>query len=632
MLKRIRKSAHNYVFKIIFILLAFVFVIGLGDFSQTNVNTIATIGKHKIFLNDFLQARQEENNQLDPNMPQSQRDMINYGVIMKMITQSLVKQESENLGIKIDPEIIVEYIKNDRNFYNNGVFDLESYKKTLEYNNLPEDKLLSVISNQIASRFLLDSLVVNLPLKATLSDYLLSYLSEKRQISLITIDMSRKNIPNFLEENLKNYYQKHQDEFKTKEYRSFSYLLIDPKDIKQNFKISEDDLINEYQENKEEYSLPETRDFYHFLAPNQEIANQVSEALKSGQIPSAVAKNFIDKKVVAEVFNNQPAQSFLSSLDLSLFSLNENDSPPPIKSELGWHVFKILKIHHKQYKSFSEAKNEINENLQYKIAEIEINNLLKTIEDDVASGANFQEIAKKNNIKAGEVEKISIDEEASKMNSMILSIAFETPENMESEITMLEPSGYAIVKVNEIIPESIQSFEEARERVKVKYLSQLKDEVALELTKALAEDPKKLISEKDNKFSLNEKLLQEILKPIYNKYEIAFIDSAVITLKKEDVVRPDIGPNNLPEKFVNNLFLLNLKQISAPEKLGEAKYAIAIVENIFNDKLDQAIHGQIKNITEGHYKNEIYDQYINYLKNKYNVKIYFDIISNYDAQ
>ena len=79
--------------------------------------------------------------------------------------------------------------------------------------------------------------------------------------------------------------------------------------------------------------------------------------------------------------------------DLSLFSLNENDSPPPIKSELGWHVFKILKINPKQYKSFSEARKEILENLQYKMAEMKINELLKVIEDDVASGANFQEIA-----------------------------------------------------------------------------------------------------------------------------------------------------------------------------------------------------------------------------------------------
>ncbi|MCT4635958.1 MAG: SurA N-terminal domain-containing protein [Rickettsiales bacterium] len=633
MLKKIRKSAHSYVFKILFVLLAFIFAIGLGDFSRNNASTVATVGNNKIFLSDFLQSRQQTNGNLS-DTTKSQKELINYSVMMKLITQNLIKQEYEKMGIKIAPEIIVKYIEEDSNFYNNGIFDLENYKKTLEYNNISEDKLLSIVSNQIASRFLLDSLIVNLPLKATLSDYLTNYLSEKRTISLLTVDMSRKNIKHFSEQNLDNYYQNNKNSFKTKELRSFSYLLIDPQYIKKEFKISEDELLKEYEENKEEYSLAETRDFYHFLAPSQEIANQISKEIKSGTSPETVAKNFIGKKVIAETFSNQPAQSFLSSLDLSLFNLGENDSTPPIKSELGWHVFKILKINHKQYKSFDEAKNELRENLLYKLAEIEMNDLVKTVEDDIASGANFKDIAQTNNIQAGEVEEISLDEKdsISNINSAILSLAFNTPEMEESEVTMLDPSGYAVVKVTKIFPERTQNFEEAREQAKTRYLSQLKDEITLEISTKLSENFNSIILEKNNKYQLDNKLVQELLKPIYNKYEIDFIDEAVITLKTEELVRPSIGTNNLPEDFVNKLFQLELKKPSLPEKIDNAKYAIASVENITSNKLDQNIYGQIGNISEVNYKNEIYDQYMNYLKKKYNVRIYFDIINSYDSQ
>lgn len=634
MLKRIRKSAHSYVFKVLFILLAFIFAIGLGDFSRNNTSTVATVGSHKIFLSDFLQSRQQTNGNLDPNTAKSQKEMINYSVMMKLITQSLVKQEYEAMGIKVAPEIIVKYIEGDSNFYNNGIFDLENYKKTLEYNNLSEDKLLSIVSNQIASRFLLDSLIVNLPLKATLSEYLTNYLSEKRSISLLTIDMSRKNIKNFSEQKLKDYHQNNENSFKTKEFRSFSYLLIDPQYIKKDFKVSEEDLLKEYEENKEEYSLAETRDFYHFLAPSQEIANQIYNEIKSGKNPELVAKSFIGKKVIAETFNNQPAQSFLSSLDLSLFSLNENDSTPPIKSELGWHVFKILKINHKHYKSFAQAKKEIRENLLYKLAEIEMNNLVKNVEDDVASGASFKEIAQANNIQAGEVEEISLDEKDSinNINSAILTLAFNTPEMEESEVTMLDPSGYAIVKVNKVFPERTQNFEEAKEQAKTKYLSQLKDEITLELASKLADNFNSIILEKNNEYYLSDKSVQELLKPIYDKYEISSIDEAVITLKPEELVRPAIGNNNLPENFVNQLFQLDIKKSSIPEKLDNAKYAIAQLDKITSNELDQNIYGQIGNLSEVNYKNEIYDQYMNYLKKKYNVKIYFDIINNYDSQ
>lgn len=634
MLKKIRKSAHSYVFKVLFILLAFIFAVGLGDFSRDNASTVATVGNHKIFLSEFLQSRHQTNGNLDSNIKKSQKDLINYSVMMKLITQNMIKQEYEGMGIKIAPEIIVKYIEEDSNFYNNGIFNLENYKKTLEYNNISEDKLLNIVSNQIASRFLLDSLIVNLPLKATLSDYLINYLSEKRSVSLLTVDMSRKNIMHFSEQNLENYYQNNKNSFKTKELRNFSFLLIDPKYIKKDFKVNEDELLKEYEENKEEYSLAETRDFYHFLAPSQEIANQISQELKSGKKPEVIAKDFIGKKVIAENFNNQPAQSFLSSLDLSLFSLNENDSTAPIKSELGWHVFKILKINHKQYKSFSEAKKEIRENLLYKLAEIEMNDLVKTVEDDISSGASFKDIAQTNNIQVGEVEEISLDEKdsISNINSAILRLAFNTPEMEDSEVTALDNSGYVVVKVTKIIPERIKTFEEAKEQAKAKYLAQLKDEITLELTNKLSENFKAIIIDKDNNYSLDGKLIQELLKPIYGKYEIDFIDEAVITLKTEELVRPSIGNNNLPEEFVNKLFQLEAKKQSVPEKLDNAKYAIASVQNITSDKLDQDIYSQIGNISEVNYKNEIYDQYMNYLKKKYNVKIYFDIINSYDSQ
>lgn len=634
MLKRIRKSSNNYVFKVIFILLAFIFAVSIGNFSQTNDSTVAKIGDHKILLSEFLQSRQKTKDHLDPNAPENQKELINYEVLMKLITQNLVKQESENMGIQISPEIVVEYIKSDNSFYNNGSFDLDSYKKTLEYNNLSEDNLLSIISNQIASRFLLDSLVINLPLKATLSNYLSSYLSEQRSVSLVTIDMSRKNLTNFSEQKLKDYYEKNQDSFKTKELRSFSYLLIDPKHIKKDFKINSDELTKEYEENKEEYSLAETRDFYHFLAPSQEIANQIHNEIQLGKNPEIVANNFIGKKVIAETFKNQPAHSFLSSLDLSLFSLNENDTPPPIKSELGWHVFKILKINHKQYKSFAEAKDEIRENLRYKLAEIKINDLIKNIEDDIASGATFKDIAKANNIQTGEIEKISFDEKNSlnKTNSAIIDLAFKTPEAEESEITMLEPSEYAIVRVNKIIPRMTQNFEEARDQAKARYLLQLKDEVALEIAKKLSDNPQEIILEKKEKYSLDNKLIQESLKEIYSKYKINSIDEAVITLKMENLVRPVIGRNELPESFVNNLFLLDLKNPYTPEKLDNAKYTIATVERITSNKLDKNIYDQISGMSEINYKNEIYDQYMKHLKKKYDVKIYFDVINSYDNQ
>jgi peptidyl-prolyl cis-trans isomerase D len=622
MLKKIRGSADHSIFKILFIILAIIFAISLGDFSSSKGHVVAIVGDEEITLSDFLQA----SHGADENMPEQQRDLFNYEIVVKLVTQSLIKQEAERLGIKIDPELAINFIKNDSRFYKDGVFDIETYKTLLEYNHLKEDTLLDTISSQIASKFLLDSLVASLPIKANLSNYLYSYLAEKRNVSLVSADMSKKNLKSVSDKELEEFYQKHKDSFRGKEYRSFSYLFIDPKEKQKQFTVLEEDLIKEYEENKEEYSLPETRDLYHFLAPNKEVASEVANLLKSGRKPEEVAKEFVGRKVIAEVFKNQPEQSFLSSLDLSLFNLHEDESTMPIKSELGWHVFKILKVNHRQYKDFSVAKKEIEENLRYKLSEIELNDLLKNIEDEVASGADFAEISKKNGVSFKNYNKISRDNK----DIEVINLVFELSEKEESDIITLEDGkGYALVKIDEIFPERALEFKEAKEAVKSQYLDELKITVTQEIANLLKDKATEIVI--DNK--LNTKSIDKLLHPIYQKHQISDLDKAVITIDSQEISRPEVSHSNLPVALVNNAFNTSANHTSQVEKLATAKYAFAIVNNIIADgKLAPNIDAQISKMSEVNYKNEIYDQYINYLKKKYNVETYFNVIKDYQNQ
>lgn len=622
MLKKIRGSADHSIFKILFIILAIIFAISLGDFSGSKDHVIAIVGDEEITLSDFLQA----SHGAAENMPEQQRDLFNYEVVVKLVTQSLIKQEAKRLGLKIDPELAISFVKNDNRFYKDGVFDIETYKTLLEYNHLKEDKLLDSISNQIASKFLLDSLVASLPIKADLSNYLYSYLAEKRNVSLVSVDMSMKNLKNVSDKTLEEFYQKHKNSFRSKEYRSFSYLFIDPKDTQKKFTVLEEDLIKEYEENKEEYSLPETRDLYHFLAPNKEVASEIANLLKSGRKPEEIAKEFVGRKVISEEFKNQPEQSFLSSLDLSLFNLHEDESTMPVKSELGWHVFKILKVNPRQYKDFSVAKKEIEENLRYKLSEIALNDLLKNIEDEVASGADFAEISSKNGVSFKKYNKISRDNK----DIEIVNLVFELADKEESDIISLENGkGYALVKIDEVFPERVLEFKEAKELVKSQYLEELKITVAQEIAKLLKDKAAEIVTE----HKLNTKLIDKLLYPIYQKYQISDLDKAVVTFDSQELSRPEVSNNNLPIALVSEAFNTPINQASQVEKLATAKYGFAIVNNIISDgKLASDLDAQISKMSEVNYKNEIYDQYINYLKKKYSVETYFNVIKDYQNQ
>ena len=640
MLERIRQIAHNPIFKIFFLILAAVFAFSLGDFNKSKHNNIvAIVGKEKISFEEFQKARNiaihnlNQQQHLTPQQAQEEANNINRSVLNRVVSESLIKQELKHLGIQVAPETIAAQLHQDPTFHKNGAFDLETYKKVLEYNHITEEQLLKNISSQVASKLLLDSLIVNLPLKNSLTDYLYNYLSEKRNITLVNIDASKINLNNFPEKDLKEYYNKHKQNFQSKEYRSFTYLLINNKNLNINTQINDETLEKEYTNNKEDYALPEMRDFHHFLTPDQETANQISSELNSNPNHEKVAANFISKKVISEKFTNQNQQSFLNSIDSSLFKLRENEITKVVKSDLGLHIFKVTKIHPKKYKSFTEAKTEVKNNLQNKLAESEIFELSKQVEDEIASGAEFKDIATKYNLIITKVSNIAQDGATKEQKSIsidpkILETAFEINANEESSIKILNDNlNLFVLKVESIEQPHLIEFESVKDAIKNQISTETKNIIAAEAAKILQIEASK---NQSNLFIDIAKTSDSLLKSLYAKYNLSDSNKPNISVKNKIISRPFLNENNdLPQAFTSGLFNLSTKKASNPFNVEYAKYSFAIVQSIIPEKEKKAeTYKQAEYISEINYKNEIYDQYLEYLRKKYPVDLNLKLINN----
>lgn len=638
MLEKIRRIGHNSLFKIFFFFLAFIFAISLGNFNNSsNSDVIATIGKEKISLNDFSNARRfalkqlSEQQYLTPEQAQFEADNLSRNILNKMISQKLISLELNSLGIRIPDELIAEYIQKDETFHKNGRFNPELYREALANNNINEETLIKSISTELASKFLIDSFIANSPIKNTLSSYLYDYLTEKRSISLISVDSSKINYSKFPGEQIKEFYNAHPELFQSKEYRSFSYVIFDVKNLKEAQNISNSDLLNEYETNKEEYALPETRDFHHFLTPSEEIANQIVQDLKSNPNHLEVSNQFIDKNVISEKFINQNQQDFLSSLDPNLFKVSIDSITSPVKSDLGWHVFKITKIHPKQYKSFEESKEKVMQNLLNKIAQTHLYEVVRQVEDDLSSGANLKEIAIRYNLIYEEVKDIALDGTALnnktlKVNPQIIQTAFLLNLNQESQVTQLETSSNLfLVKLDSIIAPKLEEFNNIIDKAKSLMLKELKIKLASELAKDLqkeaSKNPESLIVSQNNQ--LNNSFVQNITDKLLQKYKLSKKYAPIVTLENREIKRPIFFyDKTLPVNFINSLYSLELNKFSLVQADEKDNFIFAKINNIFlDDERNEDIYNQVKLISEENYKNELYNQYVDHLKNKYNVKI-----------
>jgi len=538
MLENIRNIAHNKLFKVFFFFLAIIFAVSLGNFdnSRDKENIVAMVGKEKITLNEFRRARNIEIQNLNSmqNLPLEQvqmfADQINNMTLNKLITQSLLKQELKVLEINIPHEVVAEYVHSDPTFHNNGNFDPTLYKELLKQNNLNEETFLDSIAQQTAGRYLLESIVSNVPLKNVITSYIKNFLLEKRDVILVTVDSSKFDVGKQPEEKLIEFYKNHPNFFQSNELRNFELVLFDKNNVKSNTKITDDMLLKEYQERKEEYALPEKRDLYHFLTPNENIAKEIEEALKNDSDHIKIAKNFVDKKVISEAFSNQTRESFLSTINKAIFNAKESEILTAVKSELGWHVFKITKIHPVNYQDFVKVKEKVKENLEQKLLKQQLYELAREVEDELASGSELAEIAIKFNLEYKKLENIANDDSKLTLNPEIVVSAFELNENEDSGIKILDDSMKVyIVKLKKITSPSLIPYEKIKDRVKDFYLADLKQSITSIIANNIYlegnKDQQKLFQL--NNLSFNTSALDYLIKKVLLEKQLPTVSSYI---------------------------------------------------------------------------------------------------------
>ncbi|MEK6733519.1 MAG: peptidyl-prolyl cis-trans isomerase, partial [Pseudomonadota bacterium] len=367
--------------------------------------------------------------------------------------------------------------------------------------------------------------------------------------------------------------------------------------------------------------------FYHFLTPTQELAEEIIKNLKENSNHKDVASKFIDKKVISETFNNQSNQGFLSNIDSSIFNLKENDISSAIKSDLGWHVFKVIKLHPKEYKAFDIVKNEIRGKIHQKLTEQYLFELTRQVEDDIASGADFNDIAKRYNLTLNFIKDIaadgtSINNESVTIDADIVSTAFKTELTQESQIiTLNDNSNMFIVKVDSIIAPKLKEFNSVKQQVVDLLAAKTRGLIAHEVITSLQTAQPQLN---------DANAIDSFLKPIYKKYNLSDKNKPIILSKLLEVKRTgEVANNFLNENLVSNVFSSNVNQSILPIKINDESYSFAIVKNIIaSEEQNEAAYTKLQDSMNQKFKTEIYSQYLEYLRNKYPVEINLSILNN----
>ena len=308
-------------------------------------------------------------------------------VLDELISRVLILQEAKRLGFTISDEELREAIESIPSFQANGQFDPRYYERFLRLNRMSAEDF-----EQRQRESLLFSKVVNLIRlnggKVSEEEIWETYLFENERINLDFIKVipeAFKNQINVNEVEIKDYYQKHQEEFRIPPFFQIQYLIFRPSEFEEKIQISPDEINKYYDSQKESFKIPKkvkAREILIKVDP-QDSPDKIEEKRKRAEAILEKAKKTKDFGSLAKQnseSNTAPKGGDMGwvqkgmldeQTEMALFSMKGGEVSEVVRGQDGFHIFKAEEIVDEKHKSFDEVKDQILQTLKKEKAKAE---------------------------------------------------------------------------------------------------------------------------------------------------------------------------------------------------------------------------------------------------------------------
>ena len=383
MLRVLRERKASWILRILLILVAVTFISWGGSYLLRERKQIyaAKVNRVVIEWKDYNDAFQGVVKQYRDALGPSFSDKLIEELRLKnrvlddLISKILILQEGTRLGITIHDEELREAIESIPAFQVNGQFDQRNYERFLRLNRMSVEEF-----ERIQRENLLLSKVVSLiklnSEKFSEEEILETYLFENERINLNFLKITPeafRGVVNVNEIEIKDYFQKHQEEFRIPTSIQIQYLIFRPSDFEGKVQVSSDEIKRFYDQQKDRLMTPKRVRAKEILIKVglEDPPNKVEEEKKRAEEILEKAKKTKDFSTLAKQYSESNTASKGGDIgwvergtldepfETTLFSMKPGDLSGLVRARDGFHIFKIEEVSEEKQKSFDEVKDQI---------------------------------------------------------------------------------------------------------------------------------------------------------------------------------------------------------------------------------------------------------------------------------
>ncbi len=505
MLQAIRSKAGSFVVKALFGLLILTFGIwGIGDiFRNHSTDTVvATVGDHSIGADELQIAMRRALEQLSArfggaiDMQQAKQLGLPDQTLNQLVERSLVDQEVARLKLDVSDDLIRSVIIGNPSFKGtDGHFNRALFEATLAANHLTEDQYVALLRRDIPRNDLLQAATGGGVAPQSTVDLLYQYRNEKRTADIVSLpNAAVTDVGQPSDAELQSFYDSHKDSFRALEYRGFTLASLTPADIAKDIEIPEAKVKEEYDQRQDELQLPERRDVEQILASSEEKAKEVEKALADGKEWREVATTVAGQDPDTIGLGLLRREEMPTPLANAAFDLPLDKPSEPIKSSLGWHILRVVKIEPPVSQSFDQVKPKLEAELAHQEAVDRIYKVANKVDDALAGGASIGDAAAKFGLATTAVAAVAVagqDPEGKPLALPVpardaVKLAFATGEGQTSRVTETPGGAIFVLRTEKIIPSVVKPLDEVKEKAIGLWQDDKRKEITAQQSKELA--------------------------------------------------------------------------------------------------------------------------------------------------
>lgn len=410
---------HNSLFtKIILTItaLSFMSLFGVsGYINSANSNKpVIKVDNLEISQSEFNYMLQKELSKLkdmdsaNPEEAEARKAEISAELAKIKLDDLLLENTMKKFKVDVTDSLVSQIIQISPQFLNNGQFDREMYKWYMNKNNLTEKDLVAEIKRNIGRKILIETQVEGFKVPEVLQSQMQKVLGQRRTfkyIKLAAADAKIDRKPS--QEELDQYYEDFNEEFRVPEKRDVKVLSLPLETIEKSINVSDDEINTYYKEHIEEYEQPEKRHVLQLAFEDEESAKKAEAELAAKDFMAVAAEN--GQSAEDTDFGDVAKSDLSDELADVVFSLAKGQISKPENINGGWQILKVTDIIPASSTPRAQANAQIKKTIQEERAYDGSYELMTSIEDKLGAGVSLADIAKEYNIELVDVKNLAED-------------------------------------------------------------------------------------------------------------------------------------------------------------------------------------------------------------------------------